>query len=44
MIEIQRLPESDERLDGIKDNMHLSRLNLRLDNVQFLIFFFFFFF
>ena len=34
MIEIKRLPEFDEWLDGIKDNMTRIRLNRRLDKVQ----------
>ena len=34
MIEIKRLPEFDEWLDGIKDNMTRIRLNRRLDKIQ----------
>ncbi len=34
MIEIKRLPEFDEWLDGLKDNMTRIRLNRRLDKVQ----------
>ena len=34
MIEIKRLPEFDEWLDGIKDNMTRIRLNRRLDKVE----------
>ena len=34
MIEIKRLPEFDEWLDGTKDNMTCIRLNRRLDKVQ----------
>ena len=34
MIEIKRLPEFYEWLDGIKDNMTRIRLNRRLDKVQ----------
>ena len=34
MIEIKRLPEFDEWLDDIKDNMTRIRLNRRLDKVQ----------
>lgn len=34
MIEIKRLPEFDDWLDGIKDNMTRIRLNRRLDKVQ----------
>lgn len=34
MIEIKRLPEFDEWLDGIKDNMTRIRLNRQLDKVQ----------
>ncbi|OTG91768.1 addiction module killer protein [Acinetobacter sp. ANC 4654] len=34
MIEIKRLTEFDEWLDGIKDNMTRIRLNRRLDKVQ----------
>lgn len=34
MIEIKRLPEFDEWLDSLKDNMIRMRLNPRLDKVQ----------
>ncbi len=34
MLEIIRLPEFDEWLDGIKDNMTRIRLNRGLDKVQ----------
>lgn len=34
MIEIKRLPEFDEWLDDIKDNMTRIRLNRRFDKVQ----------
>ena len=33
MIEIKRLPEFDEWLDGIKDNM--TRIRLNLDQIKF---------
>ena len=33
MIEIKRLPEFDEWLDGIKNNMNRIRLNRRRDKV-----------